>query len=56
MVRVGNCASITWVDVSAPGDGCSFALCDPLAVTGMATPEQKGPLILSAAFSQTLKP
>lgn len=56
MVRVGNCASITWVDVSAPGDGCSFALCDPLAVTGLATPEQKGPLILSAAFSQTLKP
>ena len=56
MVRVGNCTSITWVYVSAPGDGCSFALCDPLAVTGLATPEQKGPLILSAAFSQTLKP
>ncbi len=56
MVRVGNCASITSVDVSASGDGCSFALCDPLAVTGLATPEQKGPLILSAAFSQTLKP
>ena len=21
---------ITWVDVTAPGDGCTFALCDPV--------------------------
>jgi hypothetical protein len=46
---------VTWVDVSAPGDGCSFALCDPVAVTGLAQPEQKWPLVISAAFSQTLK-
>ena len=46
--------SIPWVDVSAPGDGCSFALCDPVAVSGVATPLQKWPLVLSAAFSQTL--
>ena len=45
---------ITWVDVTAPGDGCSFALCDPVAVTGIAPPDQKWPLVLSAAFSQTL--
>lgn len=45
---------ITWVDVSAPGDGCSFALCDPVAVTGVATTLQKWPLVLSAAFTQTL--
>ena len=25
---------VTWVDVTAPGDGCSFALCDPVAVSG----------------------
>ncbi len=48
--------SLTWVDVSAPGDGCAFALCDPVAVSGLATPEQRGPLILSAAFRQTLRP
>ncbi|WP_295048200.1 hypothetical protein, partial [uncultured Paracoccus sp.] len=24
-----------WLDVSAPGDPCSFALCDPVAVTGV---------------------
>ena len=63
---------ITWVDVTAPGDGCSFALCDPVAVTGLAPmvgangagPNgagadgggQKWPLIVSCAFTQTLSP
>jgi hypothetical protein len=47
---------ITWVDVTAPGDGCAFALCDPVAVTGVAGPDQKWPLILSCAFTQTLSP
>ena len=47
---------ITWVDISAPGDGCSFALCDPVAVTGVAPQGQRWPLVLSAAFSQTLSP
>ena len=48
---------ITWVDVSAPGDGCSFALSDPVSVSGVAPPRgQQWPLILSAAFSKTLKP
>ncbi|WP_149588813.1 hypothetical protein [Tabrizicola flagellatus] len=49
-------AELTWVDVSAPGDGCSFALCDPVAVTGVAPEGQRWPLVLSAAFSQTLRP
>lgn len=55
---------LSWVDVTAPGDGCAFALCDPVAVSGVApanpadpqTDLQTGPLILSAAFSQTLSP
>ncbi|SDZ35482.1 hypothetical protein SAMN05444004_11174 [Jannaschia faecimaris] len=47
---------IPWVDVTAPGDGCAFALCDPVSVSGVAPEFQTGPLILSAAFSQTLKP
>jgi hypothetical protein len=47
---------VTWVDVSAPGDGCSFALCDPVAVTGVAPDGQRWPLVLSAAFSKTLSP
>jgi len=49
--------SIFWLDVSAPGDGCCFALCDPVAVTGVARPgRQHWPLLISAAFTQTLKP
>lgn len=47
---------LSWVDVSAPGDGCSFALCDPVAVTGVAPEGQLWPLVLSAAFTQTLSP
>lgn len=47
---------LTWVDVTAPGDGCSFALCDPVAVSGVAAPGKRWPLVLSAAFTQTLSP
>lgn len=47
---------LAWVDVSAPGDGCSFALCDPVEVSGVAPPAKRWPLVLSAAFSQTLSP
>lgn len=48
--------AIAWVDVSAPGDGCAFALCDPVAVSGMAGPGKRWPLVVSAAFTQTLSP
>jgi len=47
---------IAWVDVSAPGDGCTYALCDPVAVSGVATTGKRWPLVLSAAFSQSLSP
>ncbi len=47
---------ITWVDVTAPGDGCAFALCDPVAVTGVAPEGKRWPLVISAAFTQTLLP
>lgn len=43
-----------WLDVTAPGDGCAFALCDPVAVSGVADSGQKWPIVISAAFSQTL--
>ncbi|WP_208351636.1 hypothetical protein [Pseudaestuariivita rosea] len=53
---LGQSEDLTWVDVSAPGDGCAFALCDPVAVSGVATDNQKWPLVLSAAFTKTLQP
>ncbi len=48
--------ALTWVDVTAPGDGCAFALCDPVAVSGVAPEGQLWPLVISAAFTQTLSP
>ena len=50
------CPCITWVDVTAPGDGCAFALCDPVAVTGVAPEGKLWPLVISAAFTRTLSP
>ncbi|MCP5087491.1 MAG: hypothetical protein GY952_11890 [Rhodobacteraceae bacterium] len=48
---------LTWVDVSAPGDGANFALCDAVSVSGVAPENGKlHPLVLSAAFSKTLSP
>ncbi len=49
-------ADIPWVDITAPGDGCAFALCDPVAVSGVAREGQIWPLVMSAAFTQTLSP
>jgi hypothetical protein len=49
-------AELTWVDVTAPGDGCAFALCDPVAVSGVAPQGRRWPVVLSAAFSKTLGP
>lgn len=45
---------LDWIDVTAPGDACSFGLCDPVAVTGVEPPDRRQPLILSAAFTLTL--
>jgi hypothetical protein len=47
---------VPWVDVTAPGDGCAFALCDPVAVTGVAPEDKRWPLVISAAFTKTLSP
>jgi hypothetical protein len=49
---------ITWVDVTAPTDACCFALCDPVAVSGVAPNDgsQLWPLVLSAAYSRTVDP
>ncbi|WP_425039670.1 hypothetical protein [Primorskyibacter sp. S187A] len=49
--------ALAWIDVTAPGDGCAFALCDPVLVSGVA-PEtgKRWPLVFSAAFTQSLSP
>lgn len=47
---------VAWVDVTAPGDGCAFALCDPVAVSGVAGEGKRWPLVISCAFTQTFSP
>lgn len=47
---------LAWVDVTAPGDGCAYALCDPVAVSGVAPAAKRWPLVVSAAFTRTLSP
>ncbi|MCL3882463.1 hypothetical protein [Marivita sp. GX14005] len=47
---------IVWIDVTAPGDGCAFALCDPVGVSGVATRDKQWPLVFSAQFSRSLSP
>lgn len=53
---ISSSDALTWIDVTAPGDGCSFALCDPVSVSGVAGPGKRWPLVISAAFTQTLSP
>ncbi|WP_374636024.1 hypothetical protein [Paracoccus sp. (in: a-proteobacteria)] len=47
---------LDWIDVTAPGDACSFGLCDPVTVSGVEPLDRRQPLILSAAFTRTLSP
>ncbi len=47
---------LTWVDVTAPGDGCAFALCDPVSVSGVAPEGKRWPLVFSAQFTKSLSP
>lgn len=45
---------LAWIDVTAPGDGCAFALCDPVSVSGVARPAKRWPIVFSAQFTQSL--
>jgi hypothetical protein len=45
---------LVWIDVTAQGDGCCYALCDPVGVSGVATRDKQWPLVFSAQFSRTM--
>jgi acetyl esterase/lipase len=47
---------LTWIDVTAPGDGCAFALCDPVSVSGVASDDKIWPIVFSAQFTKSLSP
>jgi hypothetical protein len=56
LAYLGASDALTWVDVTAPGDGCAFALCDPVSVSGVAPANKRWPLVFSAAFTESLSP
>ncbi|MDO5706205.1 MAG: hypothetical protein Q4G49_14235 [Paracoccus sp. (in: a-proteobacteria)] len=56
LALMGGQDVVFWLDVTAPGDACCFGLCDPVAVNGLIPDAQRAPLILSAAFTNTLSP
>ena len=43
---------ICWIDVSDPADHHAFALCDPVAVSGVALDDRRGPLVLASSFGR----
>ena len=49
----GN-SRITWIDISSTYDGASFALCEPLAVTGLAHEAQIWPRMIAVNFTKSL--
>ncbi|MFK7870928.1 MAG: hypothetical protein AB8B58_17025 [Roseobacter sp.] len=52
---LSRAGDVFWADVSAPGDGGCFALCDPVVVSGQGG-KRRGPLVFSAAYADTLSP
>ena len=49
-------SDLTWIDISAPGDGGCFALTDPVAASGVAPHDrqQYWPKVISAAYGKTM--
>lgn len=58
LARIADDGRIFWLDVTAPGDGACFALTDPAANcrTEGRRAETLNPLVISAAFRQTMEP
>lgn len=56
LALMGAQGDVFWLDVTAPGDGCAFALCHPVGVSGVADAATRWPLVISARFSETLAP
>ncbi|MEM6661566.1 MAG: hypothetical protein AAF666_05235, partial [Pseudomonadota bacterium] len=58
LAELADDARIFWLDVTAPGDGACFALTDPAATCRQIgrAPETMNPLVISAAFKQTMDP
>lgn len=56
LARVADDARVFWLDVTAMGDGACFALTDPVASCRARGRVGESPVVLSAAFSETMDP
>ncbi|MEL6478197.1 MAG: hypothetical protein AAFR17_12795 [Pseudomonadota bacterium] len=56
LATVADNDRVFWLDVTALGDGACFALTDPVATCRARGRVADSPVILSAAFSQTMDP
>ncbi|MEM7178168.1 MAG: hypothetical protein AAGD47_01440 [Pseudomonadota bacterium] len=56
LARVADDPGVFWLDVTAKGDGACFALTDPVASCRAAGRVGQSPVVISAAFSQTMEP
>lgn len=60
LAQLREAAALSWVDVTAPPDGCCFALIDPTAVCDDGLPngqrEKAGPKRVSPRFAQSFEP
>jgi hypothetical protein len=49
-------ARVSWIDITAPPDGCCFALVDPTAPCEQAIPEAQRPKLISPRFAKLFTP
>lgn len=58
LARLGTADGLGWIDVSAPPDGCCFALCDPLVVlpVPLAGRRPDRPKLVSPRFVKMFEP
>ncbi|MEM7669194.1 MAG: hypothetical protein AAF317_08580 [Pseudomonadota bacterium] len=56
LARVADDPRVFWLDVTAMGDGACFALTDPVATCRASGRTGESPIVVSAAFSQTMAP
>lgn len=51
LARIAAEPALDWVDISAPPDGCCFALTDPVAAAGLTASRADHPRLLSPRFA-----
>ncbi|WP_418318632.1 hypothetical protein [Piscinibacter sakaiensis] len=56
LARIASDPALVWVDLTAPADGCCFALTDPIAAAGLPAKRADFPRLLSPRFAEQFAP